>query len=118
MSPKSNPNTTRIVNELKKLAGENKAPVWKCAAELLEKADARWAEVNVAKLEKYAKENSTILIPGKLLGGGEITKPLTVTAFRFSASAKKKIIDAGGKITSILELAESNPKGSGIVIMK
>ncbi len=36
--------------------------------------------------------------PTKILGQGEIRHPLVVTANRFSASAEKKIIDAGGKI--------------------
>ena len=33
----------------------------------------------------------------KILGGGEITKKLTVEASAFSASAKEKIVAAGGK---------------------
>jgi len=33
----------------------------------------------------------------KILGGGELTKPLTVQAAKFSASAKEKIEKAGGK---------------------
>lgn len=33
----------------------------------------------------------------KILGDGEITRPLTVTAHQFSASAKQKIEAAGGK---------------------
>jgi large subunit ribosomal protein L15 len=32
----------------------------------------------------------------KILGNGEITKPLTVTATKFSQSAKDKIVAAGG----------------------
>ncbi|MCJ7544457.1 MAG: 50S ribosomal protein L15 [Phycisphaerae bacterium] len=34
--------------------------------------------------------------PVKVLGGGELTKPLTVTADRFSESARQKITQAGG----------------------
>lgn len=34
----------------------------------------------------------------KVLGGGEITKPITVQAKKFSESAKRKIEAAGGKI--------------------
>jgi large subunit ribosomal protein L15 len=35
--------------------------------------------------------------PVKILGEGEITRPLTVRAHGFSLSAKKKIETAGGK---------------------
>ncbi len=34
----------------------------------------------------------------KILGDGEISVPLTVRAYRFSASARKKIEAAGGKV--------------------
>ncbi len=34
----------------------------------------------------------------KILGDGELTRPLTVAAHRFSASAKEKIEKAGGKV--------------------
>jgi len=36
--------------------------------------------------------------PVKILGSGELTKPLTVRLSAFSESAKKKIEEAGGKI--------------------
>ena len=35
-------------------------------------------------------------VPVKVLGGGELNKPLTVAAHRFSASARQKIEAAGG----------------------
>ena len=35
----------------------------------------------------------------KILGNGEITKPLNVSAHRFSQSAKEKIEKAGGQVT-------------------
>jgi len=39
--------------------------------------------------------------PVKILGTGEISVPVTVTAHRFSASAKEKIAAAGGSTTEI-----------------
>jgi large subunit ribosomal protein L15 len=44
----------------------------------------------------------------KVLGGGEISRPLKVTASRFSASAKQKIEKAGGQ--AVLEPAKEAPK--------
>lgn len=37
----------------------------------------------------------------KILGNGELTKPLTVVAHKFSKSAEKAILEAGGKIEVI-----------------
>ncbi|CEP77507.1 MAG: 50S ribosomal protein L15 [Defluviitoga tunisiensis] len=71
--------------------------------------------VNVSTLEKYFSENEEvtpeILIDKKIiktindgikiLGKGEITKPLVVKAHQFSENAKEKIEAAGGKIEVI-----------------
>ena len=38
----------------------------------------------------------------KILGDGELTKPITVKAHKFSASAKEKIEKAGGKAEQIV----------------
>ncbi|OGO61655.1 MAG: 50S ribosomal protein L15 [Chloroflexi bacterium RBG_19FT_COMBO_48_23] len=39
--------------------------------------------------------------PVKILGGGDIDRPLTVKANKFSATAEKKIVAAGGKVEGI-----------------
>ena len=46
---------------------------------------------------RAANEGDVIVVPGKVLGAGAINKKLTVAAFRFSASAVKKIEEAGGR---------------------
>jgi large subunit ribosomal protein L18e len=118
MTVKSNPATVRLIAELRKVSTLSNAPVWKYVAELMEKPESRWAEVNVGKLDEYAKENCAVIVPGKLLGDGVIRKPLSVTAFRYSASARKKVVDAGGSLVSITEILEKNPKGTGLLILK
>ncbi len=41
----------------------------------------------------------------KILGNGELSRPLTVHAHRFSASAKEKIEKAGGKAIVLKSIA-------------
>jgi large subunit ribosomal protein L15 len=65
--------------------------------------DARFddgAEVNPAMLVKAGLLRST-RDPVKVLGRGETTKKLKVTAAAFSASAKEKIEKAGGSVTVV-----------------
>jgi len=64
---------------------------------VLEKYFAAGEEVNpeTLRLRGLVKENYDVL---KILGSGELTKPLKVAAHRFSASAKEKITKAGGEI--------------------
>lgn len=40
-------------------------------------------------------------LPVKILGDGKLSKPLSIAAEAFSESAKKKIAEAGGKITAV-----------------
>ena len=40
----------------------------------------------------------------KVLGSGDLTKPLTVTAHRFSVTAKEKIEAAGGSVIALREM--------------
>ena len=64
---------------------------------------------------------SSARIDVKVLGDGELTKKLTVTAHRFSASAREKIEKAGGKVVCLREpvtkapakRAKAKPKPSG-----
>ncbi len=39
--------------------------------------------------------------PVKILGGGEIAHPLTIKAHKFSASAREKILAAGGSVEEL-----------------
>jgi len=52
----------------------------------------------------------TTRVDVKILGDGELTKKLTVTAHRFSKSAREKIEAAGGSATALREPVAKAPK--------
>ncbi|MFP4050253.1 MAG: 50S ribosomal protein L18e [Thermoplasmata archaeon] len=114
---KTNPNLVRLIKDLKDQARENDAPIWRDVAERLEKPSSNWAEVNLSRIQRYADEDETLLVPGKVLGAGILKKKVTVGAFKASNSAKDSIVEAGGEYISLRELAERNPSGSEIRIM-
>jgi large subunit ribosomal protein L18e len=114
---KTNELLISLITDLKKQSYENQAPIWKDIAKRLEKPNSRWAVVNIRRLAEYSKKGDTVIVPGKLLGEGELAVPITVAAYSFSESAKRKIESAGGKQLSIAELASLNPKGKGIRII-
>ncbi len=43
----------------------------------------------------------SLKLPIKVLGDGELTKPLMVEAHRFSASARERLLEAGGSVEQI-----------------
>jgi large subunit ribosomal protein L15 len=54
--------------------------------------------LNLFEVEKLAKESNEISLKGyKILGNGELKKPLTIYASAFSKGALEKIKKAGGK---------------------
>ncbi|RLI84485.1 MAG: 50S ribosomal protein L18e [Archaeoglobales archaeon] len=114
---KTNPNLIKLIEFLFKASAENNVKIWKDIAERLVRPKRLYAEVNVSKIQRYANEGEMIVVPGKVLGGGKISKPVKVAALSFSESAKRKIESVGGRCLSIVELVEMNPEGSGVRIM-
>ncbi len=112
-----NPLLKELIENLLKKSLELNAPIWKAVAKGLNRPRRKCYEVNLYKIQKYAKEKETIVVPGVVLGDGEINKPVTVAAWRFSGKAREKIEKAKGKCLTIQELIEKNPKGSGVKIM-
>ncbi len=111
---KDNPVLLSLVGRLLK----EKKPIWKKIAGELSRPRRSRVEVNVSRLDVHTKDNATVVIPGKVLGSGNLSKKLTVAAFSFSENARKIINDAGGKAISIEELCRSNPEGKGVLVIK
>jgi large subunit ribosomal protein L18e len=114
---KTNPALISLIQDLKKKAYENEAPIWKDIAKRLEKPSRNWPEVNLDRINKYIRENETALIPGKVLSPGKLTKKVSIAAWSFSDNSLEKIKKAGGKTFSIQDLVKNNPKGKDIRIL-
>ena len=114
---KSNSELVKTVTELKKASRENDAPLWRSVAQRLEGPSRNWPSVNISKLEYKVNKNSKVLIPGKLLGSGNISKKMTVSAYSFSETAKSKVEAAGGKCVSYNDFIKTNPKGTDVVVI-
>ncbi len=102
-----------LIQELKKASSEQNVKIWKRIAEDLSRSTRIRREVNIDKINRYAKDKETIVVPGKVLGVGELNKDVSVAAFRFSESAKKKIKNS----LTIQELIKKNPKGKKVRII-
>lgn len=106
-----------LIRELKTLAIKEEKPLWKRIATELEKPTRQKREVNVFTIESTALEGETIIVPGKVLGNGAISKKVTVAALDFSEGAKEKIASNKGETISIEALMKKNPGAKNIRIM-
>ncbi|HEV2428810.1 MAG TPA: 50S ribosomal protein L18e [Thermoplasmata archaeon] len=114
---KENPELRRTLLELRRAAKTHEAPVWGRVAETLARPRHRHPPVNVGHLERLLEAKSVVVVPGKLLADGRLTKAVTVGAFHASAAARQKVHEAGGTVVSILELLKAHPKGSGVKLL-
>jgi large subunit ribosomal protein L18e len=108
----TNPIAIKTIKELTMKTYEENAPIWRDIAIRISKPRRLRAEVNISKIARYTKEGDAIVVPGKVLGSGEIKHKVTVGAFSFSKSAEEKIKSCGGKCLSLVEIAEKYPKGN------
>ena len=104
-----------LLTELEVTARESR--FWHRVVKDLKRPSRQRKTVNLYKIARYARQGETILVPGKVLSVGEITKPVEVAAINFSAEAKKKITAARGKAFSIKELFQQNPQGKKVRIL-
>ncbi|MBS3171000.1 50S ribosomal protein L18e [Candidatus Woesearchaeota archaeon] len=110
---KTNELLLNLVVELKKTSTAKKAKIWKAIALELLKPTRKMREVNIDKINRVTKPNDIIVVPGKVLGKGNVDHNVTVAAFNFSESAKQKLKDN----LSIHELMKKHPKGTGVKII-
>ncbi len=112
-----NPELRHTLLELRRAAKAHDAPVWGDVARKLARPRHQAGPVNVGHLERLAAPNETVVVPGKLLASGVLSKPLTVAAFRYSAGARAKVHAAGGTALAIPDLLKAKPNGSGVRII-
>ena len=117
MSSKTNPRLADLIAELKAAARNGGGDVWGDIAGRLEKPRRTHAEVNLGRIERYAREDETVVVPGKVLGSGALRKEVTVAAVNYSGTARTKV-DAVGEAISLEQALEQNPEGSNVRVLR
>jgi len=112
------PSRLSLINQLRDIGRSKKAPIWTRTAEDLAKSNKDRAEINLDKINKLTKDNEMVLVAGKVLGSGSLDHAVTIASFKVSASARAKITGAKGQVLSIKEMADANPQGKGIRILR
>ena len=111
---KGNPELLRAIRELRTAARSHDAPLWASVADGLERSRHPSRPVSVGHLDRIAAPEETVVVPGKVLADGLLSKRLTVAAFSYSTEARAKIHAAGGTAISLHDLVKVKPDGSGV----
>jgi len=103
----------RLIIEIKK----SDSKFWLQVAKLLARPKRRVSGVNIKKINEIAKENETVLVPGKVLGAGILEKPITLACYKISNNARQMLNKSKSKLISISELYKKNKDGEGIKLI-
>ena len=95
---------------------KTKIRIWKKISKKLSGPRNNRVEANLYRINKKTKNNDIIVVPGKVLGIGELDHKITIACLSSSQSAVKKIEASGSKLISIEELLEQNPKGENVKV--
>ena len=117
MKGTTNNNLKELVSGLKKHSYSQEAGIWKRVASDLEKSTRGRRVVNLSRINRFTKENETVIVPGKVLGSGIIEHSVIIAALSFSDTARVQIESAKGKCITISELTKQNPKGKDVKIL-
>lgn len=113
----TNPLLLNLIQELKKRSSIQEVNLWKRIAKDLEKPSRNRRAINLSRINRHSKENDIIVVPGKVLGSGDLNHKLTIAAYQFSEGAIEKINKSGAKTMTLLELSKESPAGKKIIII-
>lgn len=106
-----------LIEELRKKAYSDNAPLFRRIADDLEKPTRQRREVNLSKINRYAKKGELVVVPGKVLATGELNHSVTIAAWKFSGTAVEKITKANAKAITINELIKNGAKQAPVRII-
>ncbi|MCX6741897.1 MAG: 50S ribosomal protein L18e [Candidatus Pacearchaeota archaeon] len=112
-SKKTNKDRIGLILLLKK----QKNAFWVKIAKYISRPKRKTICVNLDKINKYGEPKMTILVPGKILSRGDLTKKLILSSLNVSEQAKIKIKESGSIYMDLKELLQKNPEAKDIKII-
>mgnify|MGYP001570412643 FL=1 len=91
---------------------------WLYVAGVLAGSRNNWKSLNLEQINKEIKEGEGIIVLGKVLSQGNLTKKAKVIAFGFSENAKDKLKNSGCEAIKIKDEIKKNPDAKGLRILK
>lgn len=113
----TNINLKSLIGELRKKAYAEDIPIFARLAEDLEKPTRQKREVNLSRINRYAKKGELIVVPGKVLASGELSQSMTIAAWKFSRQALEKIAKANARAVTFNDLLKDGVKGKPVRII-
>ncbi|TLY04757.1 MAG: 50S ribosomal protein L18e [Thaumarchaeota archaeon] len=107
----------QMAKQLRGASKKNNAPIWLKLAELALKPSRSRRVINLGQLDKFVNDNDVVVVPGKVLGTGNISHKITLCSFSISTTGAKKVTQSGGKLVDFAYLIKNHPTGKGVKII-
>lgn len=108
--------TNNELTETIRLAIKNEG--WNRIAQILASSTKNQASINLLKIDKESKVGDTIIVPGKVLSNGNLSKKIKICALAISEQAKEKLKSSKTEFCPIIEEIKKNPKAEGIKLLR
>jgi large subunit ribosomal protein L18e len=103
---------SELISLFKKL-NDQKDPLYRKLAIEITKSKRKKVQVNIDKINSLTKGDEVVIVPGKVLGQGELNHSLVIAALSFSESARKKL-EKKSNLMTIQEFMEKRKTLKGI----
>ncbi len=90
---------------------------WNNIAKIISGPTRKFPSLNLFEIEKHSKVGDTIVIPGKVLNKGDLTKKIKICALGISERAKEKLRISKSEFVQLVEEIKKNPKAEGIKVL-
>lgn len=85
-------------------AGDKNSKLWKYVYWLASKPRRTRVSVNLAKIDKYSAVSENVVVPGKVLGVGSVSKSLNIAAIEYSKDSIRKLKEAKCNVVEISDM--------------
>jgi len=112
--------TARKMNSelVESVVSARKQDGWREVAFYLSGPTRRHASINLSEIEDSSKDGEVVVIPGKVLGNGKISKKVKVVAMSFSERAKDKLSKSKIEFSDINTEISKNPSAKNVRILR
>lgn len=100
------------------IASALKHEQWSEIAKLLASSTRKQSALNLFQIDKKTSEGDTVIISGKVLSKGNLTKKIKICALSISENAKEKLKDTKSEFVYLINEIQKNPKAEGVKILR
>lgn len=94
-----------------------KNEAWMKVGIIISRSRSQMPVVNLDKINKIVSDGDTVVVPGKVLSQGDISKKIKIAALKFSGNAREKLSKNKSEIITILDEIKKNPSAKGIKVI-